>query len=75
MGLTDLQRDVQLFKSAPLGARVVDSDGNSPLIGALVRAFLVLEDDRVVLVGEELTDEQGQFGLALPSFEDPASGP
>ncbi len=75
VGLIDLPRDIQLFQTAPFGARVLAEDGSSPVLGALVRAFLVLEDQRVVLVGEEITNELGEFGMALPSFDEPASEP
>ncbi|MBN2361354.1 MAG: carboxypeptidase regulatory-like domain-containing protein [Deltaproteobacteria bacterium] len=68
MGLTDLAHDVRLYSAAPFGGRVVTDSGATPVSDTLVRAYLVLDGDRAVLVGEEVTEGDGTFNLVLPKF-------
>jgi len=65
----DLVHDVQLYQPAPFGGRVVTDAAAAPMVDALVRAYLVLDAQQAVLVGEEATDSAGQFNLVLPLFE------
>lgn len=67
----DLVHDVQLYRPAPFGGRVITGTGTTanPIVDALVRAYLVLDEEKAVLVGEEATDSAGQFNLVLPMFE------
>ncbi|MFH1809622.1 MAG: carboxypeptidase-like regulatory domain-containing protein [Pseudomonadota bacterium] len=67
-GLGDVERDVELYAAAPFGGRITDEETGDALAGGLVRAFLVLDDQRVVLVGEDLSDQSGDFSIVLPSF-------
>ena len=71
VGVTPLTHDIELHAPAPFGGKVLRHDGDV-MSGALVRAYLVLDGTTVLLVGEELSDQNGQFGMVLPRFEQSA---
>lgn len=68
VGSLDIVRDIDLFAAAPFGARLVSENQAQAVPNALVRAFLLLDDEQSLLIGEQVSDANGEFAMVLPRF-------
>ncbi len=75
VGSRDIVRDIDIFAAAPFGARVLSMDQQQAVPNALLRAFLILDDQQSLLIGEQLSDENGDFAMVLPKFSQDAPAP
>lgn len=68
IGAQNQVHDITLFAPAPFGGQVLAEDNSAPISSALLRAYLILDTNQAVMLGEQVSDENGDFAMVLPQF-------